>query len=286
MKPLVLLKTFILVYFGMFPIAYLGNEVSNYVFTIICVGLALLLLSGTKEIVSRSAKTLLLLYIPVRIIAAGLIIYCWNNPAPGSVDFEILFVISSISSTVAAFCMMAAIILSNFDMKLNGLVVLEYLLSQIPVWSLVTDGTNGTLFLIGIGICRGLFLVGALLVCMSWNEITPSEAAFRQSKYRNLLCRFVPYGSIARTEYVVSCLVCVLVIVCFAGVYIGVGKVRMSVPTMSYTVNALVGSVVALIYNAVVWVMTAQSARRCHDLGRSGWMQFVPFYNLVLLFKK
>ena len=34
----------------------------------------------------------------------------------------------------------------------------------------------------------------------------------------------------------------------------------------------------------ISWFIVAQGAKRCHDLGNSGFFQYVPFYHLFLLF--
>ena len=37
---------------------------------------------------------------------------------------------------------------------------------------------------------------------------------------------------------------------------------------------------------ALLFVLIAQSTKRCHDIGKSGWWQLIPFYFIWLLFKK
>jgi uncharacterized membrane protein YhaH (DUF805 family) len=45
------------------------------------------------------------------------------------------------------------------------------------------------------------------------------------------------------------------------------------------------GIVFLVLLVPVIWFLWAQGAKRCHDVGRSGWWQIVPFYFFVLLFQ-
>jgi uncharacterized membrane protein YhaH (DUF805 family) len=45
-------------------------------------------------------------------------------------------------------------------------------------------------------------------------------------------------------------------------------------------------SVIAIIFFIpMLWFMWAQGAKRCHDLGNSGWWQLIPFYAFWLIFE-
>ena len=42
-------------------------------------------------------------------------------------------------------------------------------------------------------------------------------------------------------------------------------------------------SFLGIAYIPMLWFLWAQGAKRCHDLGNSGWMQIVPFYVIWLI---
>lgn len=57
------------------------------------------------------------------------------------------------------------------------------------------------------------------------------------------------------------------------------GRIR----RMEYGISCIIVGCPAMILLSW-WLFFAQGAKRCHDLGRSGWWQLIPFYPLFLLF--
>jgi uncharacterized membrane protein YhaH (DUF805 family) len=77
-------------------------------------------------------------------------------------------------------------------------------------------------------------------------------------------------GRIRRTEYGVSMII-----------YIAVYLICLAIAS-----NGGVAAIVMVVMIPLVWFVWAQGAKRCHDLGRSGWWQLIPFYPLVLIFSE
>lgn len=74
-------------------------------------------------------------------------------------------------------------------------------------------------------------------------------------------------GRIRRTDY------CLSLLLYFIASFI----LEQSIIT---TQNEILG----LLYIPLLWYLWAQGAKRCHDVGRNGWWQIIPFYILYLMF--
>lgn len=84
-------------------------------------------------------------------------------------------------------------------------------------------------------------------------------------------------GRIRRKEFCLTFLIymiAVFVIEFIPGVGGGYNSNRDTVSSILYF----------MLFLPLIWFMLAQSAKRCHDRGNSGWFQFIPFYFFWLLF--
>jgi len=75
-------------------------------------------------------------------------------------------------------------------------------------------------------------------------------------------------GRIRRTEYGISFIIYVII---------------------AATINFIMDSseeavILGLAHIPMLWFLWAQGAKRCHDIGNSGWFQIIPFYVLWMLF--
>jgi len=83
-------------------------------------------------------------------------------------------------------------------------------------------------------------------------------------------------GRIRRTEYGVSTLIFYLVFLLME-IFLG--------PANNDGGNTISAIVTIILFISVCWFHLAQGAKRCHDLGNSGWWQLIPFYFFWLLFE-
>jgi uncharacterized membrane protein YhaH (DUF805 family) len=84
-------------------------------------------------------------------------------------------------------------------------------------------------------------------------------------------------GRIRRTEYGISFIIYVIVYLML--------RYALEVSRNNGYPNKVVVALILLLFIPLVWFAWAQAAKRCHDLGNSGWYQLIPFYGLWLLFQ-
>ncbi len=82
--------------------------------------------------------------------------------------------------------------------------------------------------------------------------------------FKNL---FSPKGRIRRLEFGIS-----VIIVCIFGLMISGIMVIKKAP------------IFCLLHIPFLWFMVIETIKRCHDRGKSGWYQLIPYYFFWLLF--
>ena len=90
-------------------------------------------------------------------------------------------------------------------------------------------------------------------------------------RYAILRAAFSFSGRIGRTAYGLSLIICTLL------------SILILISILQTKGNT---AFLVLLYIPIGWFALAQGAKRCHDLGNSGWFLWIPFYYLVLLFGK
>ena len=90
-------------------------------------------------------------------------------------------------------------------------------------------------------------------------------------RYAILRAAFSFSGRIGRTAYGLSLIICTLLSI----------LILTSILQTKGNTAFLV-----LLYIPMGWFALAQGAKRCHDLGNSGWFQWIPFYYFIMLLKE
>lgn len=102
-------------------------------------------------------------------------------------------------------------------------------------------------------------------------EELPQEEVIDRRMFKNL---FSSDGRIRRSEYFLSNIILLF--------YFGIISAILDDPLSNHSTQDDMIMLLFLMFPAC-WFLAVQSAKRCHDLGNSGWFQFIPFYHFILL---
>lgn len=89
-------------------------------------------------------------------------------------------------------------------------------------------------------------------------------------------------GRIRRTEYGLTLIINAVASLIVQLMLVGMAQGSSSSYSSSDNSGAAILFLIFLI--PLLWFGWAQGAKRCHDLGNSGWWQLIPFYGFWLLF--
>jgi multidrug efflux pump len=124
------------------------------------------------------------------------------------------------------------------------------------------------------GLSFATFLTLILVPVLYYSTTIIGETFSHDKMFRNI---FSFNGRIRRTEYWISQLTAIVVFLIFK-LWILPASAGSGTQVFAQALNIITVLV-------MVWIMVAQSAKRCHDIGKEGWWQLVIFWNLVLFVK-
>ncbi|MGV0978833.1 MULTISPECIES: DUF805 domain-containing protein [Weeksellaceae] len=81
-------------------------------------------------------------------------------------------------------------------------------------------------------------------------------------------------GRIRRTEYWLTNFIYAILYVTYIFMY----------EVVKYNNNEFAVIFIGLLFLPLWYILIAQSVKRSHDIGNSGWFNLIPFYGLFLLF--
>lgn len=86
---------------------------------------------------------------------------------------------------------------------------------------------------------------------------------------------FSTTGTIRRTEYWFTYFIILLISIFTYSIF--------EIENITSNEYSIVFSILSI---PIIWFKIAQGAKRCHDLGNSGWYQLIPFYFILMFFAK